>query len=157
MFRDEADLPNLVQVPYRGVGPALVDLIAGQVMLSVVGVTGQTLEMHRTGKIRMLSLTNPTRLAGAPDIPTVAEQGFPGITNVGLIGIAAPARPQKAIIEQIAQATRTALSDKAYQQRLIESGFEVNSDTTPEKFRQRLEGNIAFWKPIVDKLGIKVD
>ena len=157
MFRDQADLPNLVQVPYRGAAPALVDLIAGQVTLSVVGVTGQTLEMHRTGKIRMLSLTSPTRLAGAPDIPTVAEQGFPGVTNVTSIGIAAPAKTPRAIIEQIAQATRTALSDKAYQQKLIESGFEVSSDTTPEKFRHSLERDIAFWKPIVDKLGIKVD
>jgi tripartite-type tricarboxylate transporter receptor subunit TctC len=157
MFRDQADLPNLVQVPYRGAGPALVDLIAGQVTLSVVGVTGQTLEMHRTGKIRMLAVTNPTRLAGAPDIPTVTEQGFPGLTNVGSIGIEAPAKTPKPIIEQIAQATRTALSDKAYQQRLIESGFEVSSDTTPEKFRQSLERDIAFWKPVVEQLGIKVD
>jgi tripartite-type tricarboxylate transporter receptor subunit TctC len=157
MFRDQADLPNLVQVPYRGAGPVLVDLIGGQVTLSVVGVTGQTLEMHRTGKIRMLALTNPTRLAGAPDIPTAAEQGFPGVTNVGTIGIAAPAKTPKAIIEQIAQATRTALADKAYQQRLMESGFEVSSDTTPEKFRQSLEKDIAFWAPIVEKLGIKVD
>lgn len=157
IFRDQADLPNLVQVPYRGAGPVLIDLIAGQVTLSVVGVTGQTLEMHRTGKIRMLALTNPARPAGAPDIPTVSEQGFPGLTNVGAIGIAAPGKTPKAIIEQIAQATRTALSDKTYQQRLIESGFEVSSDTTPEKFRQSLERDIAFWKPIVDKLGIKVD
>jgi tripartite-type tricarboxylate transporter receptor subunit TctC len=157
MFRDQAGLPNLVQVPYRGAGPALVDLIAGQVTLSVVAVTTQTLEMHRTGKIRMLSVTNPTRLAGAPDIPTVSEQGFPGLANVGSIGIAAPAKTPKAIIEQIAQATRTALSDKVYQQKLIESGFEVSSDTTPEKFRMSLEGDIAFWKPIVDKLGIRVD
>jgi tripartite-type tricarboxylate transporter receptor subunit TctC len=76
---------------------------------------------------------------------------------VGTIGIAAPAKTPKAIIEQIAQATRTALSDKAYQQRLTESGFEVSSDATPEKFRQRLEKDIAFWTPIVEKLGIKVD
>ena len=157
MFREQADLPNLVQVPYRGAGPVLIDLIAGQVTLSIVGVTSQTLGMHRTGKIRMLALTNPTRLAGAPDIPTAAEQGFPGITNIGTIGIAAPAKTPKAIIEQIAQATRTALSDKVYQQRLIESGFEISSDTTPERFRQSLDRAIAFWKPIVDKLGIKVD
>jgi tripartite-type tricarboxylate transporter receptor subunit TctC len=157
MFRDQAGLPNLVQVPYRGAGPALIDLIAGQVTFSFVGVTGQTLEMHRTGKIRMLSVTNPTRLVGAPDIPTVTEQGFPGLTNVGSIGIAAPTKTPKTIIEQIAQATRTALSDKAYQEKLIESGFEVSSDTTPEKFRQSFERDIAFWKPIVDKLGIKVD
>ena len=60
-------------------------------------------------------------IAGAPDIPTAAEQGFPGVTNVGTIGIAAPAKAPKAIVEQIAHATRTALSDKLYQQRLIES------------------------------------
>ena len=76
---------------------------------------------------------------------------------MGTIGIAAPAKTPKAIIEQIAEATRTALSDKVYQQRLIESGYEVSSDTSPEKFRQSLEGDIAFWKPIVEKLGIKVD
>jgi tripartite-type tricarboxylate transporter receptor subunit TctC len=157
MFRDQANLPNLVQVPYRGAGPVLIDLIGGQVTFSIVGVTSQTLEMHRTGKIRMLALTNPTRLAGAPDIPTAAEQGFPGITNVGTIGLAAPARTPKPIIDQIAQATRTALSDKTYQQRLIESGFEISTDTTPEKFRASLAKDVAFWKPIVDKLGIKVD
>ena len=50
-----------------------------------------------------------------------------------------------------------ALSDKAYHQRLSELGFEVSSDTTPETFRQSLERDIAFWKPIVDKLGTKVD
>jgi len=113
--------------------------------------------MHRTGKIRMLSLTNLTRLAGARDIPTMAKQGFPGVTNVASIGVAAPAKTPKAITEQIAQATRTALADKSYQQKLIESGFEVSSDTTPETFRQSLERDIAFWKPIVDKLGTKVD
>ena len=157
MFRDQADLPNLVQVPYRGAGPVLADLIAGQVELSVVAVTGQTLEMHRTGKIRMLSMTNPTRLVGASDIPTVAEQGFPGLTNVASIGIAAPGKTPKQIIQQIAEATHMALSDKAYQQKLSELGFEVSSDTTPEKFRQSLERDVAFWKPIVDKLGIRVD
>src|SRR5262245_18599484 len=157
MFRDQADLPNLVQVPYRGAGPVLIDLIAGQVTLSIVGVTGQTLGMHRTGKIRMLALTNPTRLAGAPDIPTAAEQGFPGITNVASIGIAAPGKTPKQIIQQIGEATHMALSDKAYQQKLSELGFEVSSDTTPEEFRQSLERDVAFWKPIVDKLGIRVD
>src|SRR4029077_8604705 len=89
MFRDQAGLPNLVQVPSRGAGPVLVDLIGGQVTLSAVGVTSQTRERQRTGKIRMLAWTNPTRLAGAPDIPTAAEQGFPGVTNVNTIGIAA--------------------------------------------------------------------
>jgi tripartite-type tricarboxylate transporter receptor subunit TctC len=73
------------------------------------------------------------------------------------LGCGAPAKTPRAIIEQIAQATRTALSDKAYQQKLIESGFEVSSNTTPEKFRQSLERDIAFWNPIVDKLGTKVD
>jgi tripartite-type tricarboxylate transporter receptor subunit TctC len=152
-----AGLPDIVYVPYRGAGQVLVDLIAGQVTMSVVGVTGQTLEMHRTGKIRMLALTNPTRLVGAPEVPTVAEQGFPGLTNAMSIGIAAPAKTPIAILEKIAQATRTALTDSAYQKWLVDSGFEVASDTTPEKFRQSLAKDIAYWKPIIDKLGIKID
>ena len=129
MFRDQAALPNLVQVPYRGAGPVLVDLIGGQVTLSVVGVTSQTLEMHRTGKIRMLALTNPTRLAGAPDVPTAAEQGFPGVTNIGTIGIAAPAicEPLEASDRRSSQSTLTpSLSTIGFQNAMSPSRLRRN-------------------------------
>ena len=74
-------LAGLVQVPYRGAGPAIADLISGQVAMAVVAVTGQSLEFHRSGKLRILAVTNPERLIAAPELPTVADAGFPGLTS----------------------------------------------------------------------------
>jgi tripartite-type tricarboxylate transporter receptor subunit TctC len=157
LFKQLAELPELMQVPYRGAGPTMADLIGGQLAMAVVGLTGQSLEFHRTGKLRILAVTSPARLIAAPEFPTVAEAGFPGLTNQVTIRPAAPAGTPTPIIEQIAQATRTALADPAYRQKLIEAGFEVSPDTTPEKFRRRLENDVAFWLPLVRRLGVKVD
>jgi tripartite-type tricarboxylate transporter receptor subunit TctC len=157
MFKLLAGMPEIVQVPYRGAGPTIADLISGQVAMAVVAATGQVLELHRSGKLRVLAVTSRARLTAAPELPTVAEAGFPGLANQGSIGPVAPAGTPKTIIEQIAQATRTALAERAYQQMLIESGFEPSPDSNPEKFRRRLESDIAFWTPVVQALGLKID
>src|SRR5215510_5952321 len=157
MFKLQAGLPELVQVPYRGAGPAIADLISGQVAMAVVAVTGQSLGFHRSGQLRILAVTSPERLITAPELPTVADAGFPGLTNLQTIGPVAPAGTPKPIIELIAQAVRTALAEPAYQQKLIDSGFEASPDTTPEKFRRRLEADVVFWTPVVEALGLKID
>ena len=102
-------------------------------------------------------MTSPARLVAAPDLPTVADAGFPDLSNQSTVGPVAPVRAPKAIIEQIAQATRTALGEKAFRQKLVESGFEVSSDTTPEKYRRSLENDIVFWAPVVKALELKID
>ena len=157
MFKLLAGMPEIVQVPYRGAGPAMADLISGQVAMAVVAITGQSIELHRAGKLRVLAVTSPARLIAAPELPPAAEAGFPGLTITATIGPVAPAGTPKPIIEQIAQATRTALAEPAYQQKLIEAGFEASLDTTPEKFRRRLEADIAFWTPVVKALDLKID
>jgi Tripartite tricarboxylate transporter family receptor len=81
-------------VPYRGAGPAMADLISGQVAMVVV-VTGQSLGFHRSGKLRILAVTSPKRLIAAPELPTVADAGFPGLTNLQTIGPVAPAGTPK--------------------------------------------------------------
>jgi tripartite-type tricarboxylate transporter receptor subunit TctC len=157
MFKLLAGLPDLVQVPYRGAGPAIADLISGQITMAVGGVTGQSLEFHRSGKQRILAVTSPKRLIAAPELPTVADAGFPSLTNLGTIGLVAPAGTPKPIIEQIAEAVRKSLAEPAYGQKLIDSGFEASLDTTPEKFRRRLEADIVFWTPVVEALGVRID
>lgn len=157
LFKQLAGLPDLMQVPYRGAGPTMADVISGQLAMGVVGLTGQSIEFHRTGKLRILAVTSPARLIAAPELATAAEAGFPGLTNLATIGPAAPAGTPTPIIEQIAQATRTALADPGNRQKLIEMGFEVSPDTTPEKFRRRLDDDVAFWLPLVRRLGVKVD
>jgi tripartite-type tricarboxylate transporter receptor subunit TctC len=157
MFKSHAGLPELVQVPYRGAGPVIADLISGQVAMGVVAVTSQSLGFHRSGKLRILAVTSPQRLVAAPELATVAEAGFPGLTNQGTVGPVAPAGTPVAIIEQIAQAVRTALAEADYRQQLIDSGFEASPDTTPEKFRGRLEADVRFWTPVVEALALKID
>jgi tripartite-type tricarboxylate transporter receptor subunit TctC len=122
-----------------------------------VAVTSQSLGFHRSGKLRILAVTSPQRLAAAPELPTVADAGFPGLTNQTTVGPVAPAGTPAAIMEQIAQAVRTALAEPDYRQQLIDSGFEASADTTPEKFRRRLEADVRFWTPVVEALALKID
>jgi tripartite-type tricarboxylate transporter receptor subunit TctC len=157
LFKSLAGVPDIVQLPYRGAGPAISDLISGQIPMAVVAVTGQVIELHRSGKIRVLAVTSPVRLTAAPELPTAAEAEFPGLVVPASLGLLAPAGTPKPIIEQIAQATRTALAERAYQQALIESGFEPTIDSTPEKFRRSLADDVALWAPVVKKLGLKID
>jgi tripartite-type tricarboxylate transporter receptor subunit TctC len=157
LLKSLAETPDIVQVPYRGTGPAIADLISGQVPMGIVGVTGPFLEFHRSGKTRILAVTNPTRLGVAPELPTAAELGLPGLTVTGAIGLLAPAGTPTGVIERIAQATRTVVAEPAYQQLLIEGGIEPTPDSTPDKFRRSLAADVALWTPVVKALGLKID
>jgi len=157
LFKSLAGTPDLVHVPYRGSGPATADTISGQVAMVTPAVTGGLLEFNRSGKLRILAVTSPNRLIAAPEIPTAVEAGLPGMISQQSIGLFAPAGTPMAIIEQISQATRTALAEPAYRQMLIESGFEPDVDSTPEKFRRFIEEDIARWTPVVKAIGLKLD
>ena len=157
LLKSLAEIPGLVQVPYRGSGPATIDTLAGQVALVTPAVTAPLLEYHRTGKLRILAVTSPARLIAAPEIPTAVEAGVTGMVSQQLIGLFAPAGTPKAIIDQIASATRMALAEKVYQQFLIEAGFEPDIDSTPEKFRRVIEDDIAKWAPVVKAIGVRLD
>ena len=157
LLKSLAGIPGLVQVPYRGSGPATTDTLAGQVQMVTPAVTAPLLEYHRTGKLRILAVTSPTRLIAAPDIPTAVEAGVPGMVSQQLIGLFAPAGTPKPIIDQIASATRMALAEKAYQQFLIEAGFEPDIGSTPDSFRRVIDADIAKWAPLVKAIGLKLD
>jgi tripartite-type tricarboxylate transporter receptor subunit TctC len=157
LFKALAGRLDIVQVPYRGTGPLIADLVGGQVPMGTPGVTGPLLQFHRTGKVRVLAVTNPTRLVAAPDIPTVADLGFPGMTATGSIGVLGPAGTPAAIAERIAQATRAVVADKAFQHFLIDAGIEPTPDSDPDKFRESLAADLRLWAPVVSKLGLKID
>jgi len=148
---------DIAHVPYRGSGPSMTDLISGHIPMLMQSVTGQTIEMHRTGKLRILAVTSTTRMAALPEIPTVAEAGFPGLTYDGFIGLFAPKGTPKPIIEQIAAASRTAMADSELQHMFAVSGFVPEHDSTPEKTHAMLEQEIAKWAPVIKAIGLKLD
>ena len=125
--------------------------------MGIVGVTGQVLELHRTGKLRVLAVTSPTHLTAAPELPIAVELGFPGLTVTGSIGLLAPTGTPIEIIQQIAQATRMAVAEPSYKQMLIDAGMEAPPDPNPETFRQSLAADVALWAPVVKSLELKLD
>ena len=129
---------------------------AGHVAMVTPAVTGQLIEFHRTGKLRILAVTSPNRLTAAPDLPTAAET-LPDMISQQLIGLFAPAGTANAIIDQIADANHALLAEPGYQKMLVETGFEPDVNSSPEIFRRRLEAEIVKWTPIVQLLGIKID
>jgi tripartite-type tricarboxylate transporter receptor subunit TctC len=147
----------MVQVPYGGAGPVISDLISGHIPMGVVAVTDQALEFHRSGKLRILAVTSSNRLFVAPQLPTAAEAGMPGLVVKNSIGLLAPARTRNAIVNQIAKATRVILGDQAFQQMLIELGFEPILDSNPVDFGRSLEADLALWEPVVKALNLQID
>src|SRR6267142_553457 len=156
LFKSLAGTLDIVQVPYRGTGPLITDLVSGQVPMGTPGVTGQVIEFHRSGKMRVLVVTSPGRLKAAPELPTMAELGFASMTVMGSIGLLAPAGTQVGIIEQIARAARSIVAEPAYKRMLIEAGIEPTLNSSPEKFRQSLAADVALWGPVVKSLGLKI-
>jgi len=148
------DLPH---VPYRGAGPAIADAIGGQIPMIIPAMTNQVLEFHRAGKLRLLAITNPTRLSTAPEIPTAVEAGVPGLVAQQVLGLFAPAATPTPIVGQIAEANRIAMADQTYQQSLVDAAVIPVTDWTPEKFNQFIASEVARWTPLVKAIGVRLD
>jgi tripartite-type tricarboxylate transporter receptor subunit TctC len=157
LFKSVAGLPGLAQIPYRGAGPVMTDLIGGQIPMGVVGCTAQSLGLHKSGGLRILAVTSAKPLLAAPDLPTVVQAGFPGIANDSAYGLLAPAGTPKPIIDKIASTSRALLSTPEYQRLMIEMGFEATPDSDPESFRKVLAAAVKLWEPLVIQLGLKID
>jgi tripartite-type tricarboxylate transporter receptor subunit TctC len=157
LFKSLIDAPSIAAVPYRGTGPAVTDLIGGQVPMALPGITRQVLDFHRAGKLRILAVTSAKRLAAAPELPTAAESGFPGLTIRGTIGLLAPGGTPAPIVAQLARAAHTVTADPAFQQMLVEAGIEPIVDSGPEQFRRSLADDVALWAPVVKSLDLKLD
>jgi tripartite-type tricarboxylate transporter receptor subunit TctC len=157
LLKSLTGITDLPHVPYRGAGPALADLIGGQIPIIIPAMSSQVLEFHRTDKLRLLAITNPTRITIAPEIPTAVEAGVPGLVSQQVLGLFAPAGTPNGIIGQIAEANRAAMADKAYQQSLVDAAVIPVTDWTPEKFNQFMAAEVARWTPLVKAIGVRLD
>ncbi len=157
LFKSLAGTPDIVHVPYKGSGASITDVISGQVPMIIANITGQVLELHKSGKLRLIAVTGPERLVADQDIPTAVESGLPKMISVNFTGLFAPARTPKPIIEQIAGATASALASEEVRKNLIEQGLEPYPGSTPEKTRRFVEDDIARWTPVVRAIGLKLN
>jgi tripartite-type tricarboxylate transporter receptor subunit TctC len=157
LFKLKMGITDLVHVPYRGAGPAIADILAGQIPMIIPAMTNHVLELHRGGKLKVLAVTHGNRLLAAPDLPTAIEQGVPDLVSPNFIGVFAPAGTPKEITEQISEANRKALDEPAYQQMLIAGTFEPEKGLDPQRYRTYVESEIRRWRPIVQATGIRFD
>jgi tripartite-type tricarboxylate transporter receptor subunit TctC len=157
LFKLRAGITDLPHVPYRGAGPGLTDLLAGQIPALVPAMTNIVYEHHKAGKLRILAVTHHKRLAAAPDVPTAVEQGFADLVAPNFIGIFAPTGLPRDIVATVSAANLKLLADKSYQDLLVSGTFEIEPSLSPADYKKYVEGELARWQPIVTKMGIKID
>jgi len=157
LFKQLTGTPEIVHVPYKGAGPSISDLVSGHIPMATINVTGQLLDLHRAGKIRILAVTSPKRLQGAPDIPTAIESGLTDMVAQLFTGLFVPAGTPKSIIEQIYQASHKAMGEPGLLKALTDSGLEPTPESGPEQTRRFIQEEVARWTPIIKASGLKID
>ena len=145
-------------VPYRGTGPALQDLVAGQIDF-IVDQASNSLQHVRDGKIRAYAVTASARLPSAPDIPTVAEAGLPSLDISVWYGLWAPKGIPKEIIAKLNAAAVQALSEPTVRQRFAELGLDMppRDRLTPEALAAHQKAEIEKWWPVIKGANIKTE
>lgn len=157
LFKSLINDQSIQHVPYRGGGPALTDLAAGQIKLAFLNISGQLIALHRAGNIRILAVTSATRNAGAPDIETAVEAGLPGMVAVNFAGLFVPAGTPDSIILQLADATRKTMANSELRDVYDKAGLEVSSDDTPDKAAKFIQNEISRWTPVIQSINLKAD
>ncbi|MBI4189929.1 MAG: tripartite tricarboxylate transporter substrate binding protein [Betaproteobacteria bacterium] len=146
---------NMNHVPYRGAGPALIDLIAGQVALYFAGVSS-ALPHVQAGKLRALAATGSRRSPAMPELPTVAEAGVPGYESIQWHGVLAPAKTPVWILDKLNRDFVAVLNQPELKERLLTMGFEVVASSR-EQFASYIKEEIAKWAKVIKEAGIRAD
>lgn len=157
LFEQMADI-KLVQVPYRGTGPATLDVLAGQVPLAMSDLPA-ALQHIKAGKLVAYAVTTPQRLPMLPDVPTVAEAGgkaLEGYEASSWFGLLAPAGTPADIVNRVQAETAKALSSPALKERLLSQGA-IPSGITPAEFAKLIDAETKKWAAVVKASGAKVD
>jgi tripartite-type tricarboxylate transporter receptor subunit TctC len=141
-------------IPYKGSGPALMDLIAGQYHFNFAGIQGAQTQV-RAGKLRALAVTTPRRLAALPELPAVAE-ALPGFEVVGWYGVIGPAGLPGPVVARLHDALVAILNQQEVRERIVADGSEPVGNT-PEEFRRFMRADLDKWAKLVKESGAKLD
>jgi tripartite-type tricarboxylate transporter receptor subunit TctC len=145
---------DILHVPYKGVGPAMVDLLGGRVEITFAVPT--IIEQVKSGQVRALAVTGPKRLSSLPDVPTVAEAGFPDLEFGSWNGLHVPVGTPRPIVAKINAAIAKARDLPDIRQRMTELGFTPEGGS-PEDFGEFVKRDLARWQKVVKETGVKVE
>jgi tripartite-type tricarboxylate transporter receptor subunit TctC len=154
LFADAAGI-KLTHVPYKGTGPALADVISGQITMnfsSLPPAVGQV----KAGNLRALAVTGEKRVKSLPDVPTLKEQGIDVVVN-GWHGIFAPAKTPDALLDKIEQQAKQAMKDPKWEEALSKDGLELPPERTRAQFAKFVADEHAFWGKKLKELKIEME
>jgi len=157
LFMQAVEAP-IVTVPYKGTGPAMTELLGGQIDI-MCDQTTNTTEQIKGGTIKAYAVTSPARLDIFPDLPTVAEGGFANMEVSVWHGLYAPKGTPAEATARLTQSLQVALADPDIAAKLADLGTAPSpaADATPEALKAKLEAEIARWKPIIETAGVYAD
>jgi tripartite-type tricarboxylate transporter receptor subunit TctC len=158
LLLQEAIGQQLTEVPYEGTGPALTDLVAGQVDVMCDQTTNTTGQI-RGGEITAYAVTTPERVESLPDLPTTGEAGLPELEVGVWHGLYVPAETPDEIVQRLSDALQVALADQDVIDQLADLGSAPSAaeEATPEAHTERLSEQIELWRPIIEEAGVSAD
>jgi tripartite-type tricarboxylate transporter receptor subunit TctC len=145
----------MTHVPYKAASAALIDVVSGQIELSFASMPS-ALGLARAGKLRSIAVTSLKRSAAVPELPTIAELGYPGFETAAWQGLLGPAKLPDPILRRLNAEAARAARDPELRQRLLADGSETVGNS-PEAFREWATREIAKWAKVVKAIGVKVD
>lgn len=146
---------ELVHVPYKGGGPAVVDAIAGQIE-SLVSLISTAAPPVKAGRLRALAVSSARRSPALPQVPTIAEAGYRGYEASGWLGVLAPARTPEPIVRRLHREVVAVLNQPEVREQLEALGFEI-TPSDPASFRAYLQAEHAKWGRVIREAGIRAD
>jgi tripartite-type tricarboxylate transporter receptor subunit TctC len=147
---------SLMHVPFRGSADAQTQVLGGQIPMLVDSVPA-SLAQIKAGRMKAIAVTSLQRSEFLPDVPTVAEQGYPGFESIGWFGLAAPAGTPQAAIDTLSGAVQASLTDPAVTTKLANMAVTPAGKETPARFGQFLQSEIAKWGKVVKDSGATID
>jgi len=146
---------NILHVPYKGGGPALTAVVAGEVQMTFDTVS-TSLQLIQDGRLRALAIVGPKRAPELPDVPAMPEVGFPAVTSGAWTALMAPRDTPPSIVAKLNAATNTALKGEQMKNALAKLGAQPRGGT-PQDLSDHIQREVTKWKPIVSALQLQVD
>ena len=154
LFKSVAHI-DITHVPYKGGGPALADLVAGQIPMGVQNIS--TIMSHvRSGRIRALGVSSLERSPALPDVPTIASQGFPGFEAREWYGVVAPGGTPRATVTRLNQEIVRIINLPEIRSRLLDLGADIVGDS-PEQFSALMKAELVKWSKLLRETGIRLE
>ena len=147
IFKQRAGGLDILHVPYKGMAPAMNDLLSNQIAVVFPNITAQIIELHRSGKLRVLAINAPNRLEAFPEIPTATEAGLPDFMAQTFFGLFAPAATPKPVLERVNQVTQAEWADKAFQRRLMDFRLRTDARSRTREIRSLPQTGIRTLDP----------